>query len=68
MMNHLHPLTKQRMSWNNAKPLAGRYGWVADLGLWSGSSNRVSRGLTPRGGVGDSGAVQRFPAMIRSHL
>ena len=29
--NHLNPLMKRRMSWNNAKTLAGRSGWVADL-------------------------------------
>ena len=36
MRNHLHPLVKQRMSWNDAKTLYGRYGWVADLVPWSG--------------------------------
>ena len=66
--NHLHPLMKRRTSWNNENPLDWRAGWVADLGPWSRSSNRVSRGLKPWGGVGESGAAHRFPARIRSHM
>ena len=34
MSNHLHPLMKRRTDWNDAKPLAGRDGWVSDLGMW----------------------------------
>ena len=68
---HEEPLTsimKQRMSWNYAKPLEGRYGWVADLGPWSGYINRVIRGLKPRARVGGSGDVQILPARIRSRM
>ena len=61
MRNYLHPLMKQRTSRNNEKTLSGRAGWVADLGQWSGSSNRVRRGLEPWAGVGESGSAQRFP-------
>ena len=50
MRNHLHPLMKRRASWSDAKPLARRAGWVTDLVLWSGSSNRVKRGLKPWAG------------------
>ena len=68
MRNHLHPLVKQRMSWNDAKTLYGRYGWVADLVPWSGLRNMGRRGLKPWSGVGESGSVQRLPAKIRSHI
>ena len=68
MRNHLHLLMNQRKYYNNAKPLPGRAGWFADLVMWSGSSNRVSRGLKSWGGVGESGAAHRFPARIRSHM
>ena len=68
MRNHLHPLIKQRTSWNNVKTLTGRYGWVADLVPWSVSSSRDSRGLKPWAGVGGVGSAQILPAMIRSHV
>ena len=68
MMKNLHPLMKRRTSWNYEKPLAGRSVWVSDLGTWSGSSNRVNRGLKPWVGVGGSWAEQRFIASIRSHM
>ena len=45
--NHLHLLIKKSMSWNDKKPLSGRDGWVYDLGIQSGSSIRVSRGIKP---------------------
>ena len=45
MRNHLHTLMKQGAYWNDAKPLSSRDGWIYDLGTWSGSSNRVNRGL-----------------------
>ena len=67
MRNHLHPLINMRASWNYAKPLAMRDGWVSNLGLWSGSSSRVNRGMKPWAGVGESGAAQSLPASIRSH-
>ena len=47
MRNHLHQLMKRRASREDAKTFSRRDVWVADLGLWSGSSNRVSRGLEP---------------------
>ena len=68
MMNHLHLLMKQRTNCNDAKPLSGRARWFADLGTWSGSSNRVNRGLKPWVGVGGSWAEQRLIASIRSHM
>ena len=68
MRNHLHLLMKHRMAYNDAKPLDGRAGWVAELGPRSGSINRVNRGLKPWAGVGDSGAVQRLTARIGSHM
>ena len=68
MSNHLHPLMKRRTSPNDRNPLAGRAGWVANLGPWSGPSSRVNRGLKPWVGVGESGAVQRFPVRIRYYI
>ena len=55
MRNHLDLLMKQRTAWKDAKPLSGRDGWVSYLGPWSGSSNRVNRGLKPWLGVGAVG-------------
>ena len=66
--NHLHPLMKQRTSWNYAKISAGRDGLIADLGPWSGSSNRVMRVLKPWDGVGESGGVYIFPERTISHM
>ena len=66
--NHLHPLMEKRTSWNYAKHLAGRDGWAADLGPLYGSSNRFRRGLKPWAWVGESGAAQRLPTRIRSHM
>ena len=68
MRNHLHPLMKQRTSSNDANTLARRDTWVAELGPWSGSSNRVIRGLKPWDGVGESWAAPGLPASIRSHM
>ena len=55
MRNHLHPLMTRKTSRDDAKPLAGRAGWVYDLGQWSGSKNRITRGLKAWAGVGGSG-------------
>ena len=68
MRNNLHPLMKQRASWNNANPLSGRAGWVADLGPQSRSRSSVNRGLKPWVGLGDSGAAQILPVSSRYHL
>ena len=68
MMNHVHPLMKQRTSWYDPKPLSKRAVWVFDLVLWYGFSNRVNRRLNPWEGVGESGSVQRLSASIRSHM
>ena len=68
MSNHLHTLMKCRTSRNDANPLSGRDVWDADLVLWYGSSNRVSRWLKPWYVVGESGAEHRLPARIRSHM
>ena len=68
MRNHLHPFMKRRMSRNDKNTLARRDGWVADLGLWSGSSNRVSRVLKPWARVEESGAAQRLSASSRSNM
>ena len=55
--DHLHPLRKQIMSWNNANTLARRAGWVAYLGPWYGLSNRVNRELKCWAGVGEWGCI-----------
>ena len=68
MRNHLHLLMKQRTSWKDTKPSAGRDGWVVNIGLWYGNSNIFNSGLKPWASVGESGAAQRFPVRIRSHL
>ena len=68
MRNHLHLLMKRSKSWNYAKSLSGSAGWVADLGLWSSSSKRVSRGLKPWYGVEESGAAHILLARIRYHM
>ena len=57
MRNHLHPLMNRRKSWNDENTLAGRVGWVSDLGLWSGPNKRVNRGLKPWAWVGESGST-----------
>ena len=68
MRNHLHPLMKQKKSVNYAKPFAGRAQWIADLGPWYGSSNRVNMVLKPWVGMGESGSAQRLPARIKYHM
>ena len=68
MRKHLHPFMKRRTSWKYVKHLSGRYGWVANFGLWSGSISRVNSGLKPWEGVGESGAAKIFHAWIRSHM
>ena len=64
--NQLHPLMKWSMSCNNENTLSGRSGWVSDLVMWSGSSNRVSRGLKPWAGVGYIDGNYRVITVISS--
>ena len=47
MRNHLHLLMKRRKSWKYVKNFVGRNEWFTNLGPWSGSSIRVSRGIKP---------------------
>ena len=61
-------LMKRRMSWNNKKKFSGWNGWFDDLGPWCGSISRIDRGMKPWTEVGESGAPQRFPERIRSHM
>ena len=68
MRNHLHPFMNQRTCWNNVKPFHGSNGWVSNFGMWCGSRSRVNGGLKPWTGVGESGASQRFPDRIISHI
>ena len=51
MRNHLYPFLKQRMSWNNEKPLSWRNGCVTNLGTWCVSMRKVNRGMKPWTGV-----------------
>ena len=68
MRNHLNPLMKRRKACNDVKPLARSYGWFSDLGPWSGSRNRINRGLKHWSWVGESDNAHRFPMRIRSQM
>ena len=68
MRNHLHPLMKLRMSWNNENSFFVRNGWVANLGMWYGSRRRVNRGMKHWTGVVESRASQRSTERIRNHI